>query len=192
MTRHRRRAYLPLGGTTVACALLLGSPCGPTATTGPSAVRFRLTLGADVEPPVYVQVVGQDAQPGWVRVARSGERIYLRERCEVPDCGASPAVCGASVPVVRDVVARGATRTIDVEWDGAMSFVDPASRCERRTPVPAGDYVATFCYSRQVELAGGSDGADLQGVLRQPTCRDVPFSLPGSSDVQLSLTSATF
>ena len=174
-------------------ALMRANTCGPTGTSGSAGVRLALTLGAGVRAPVYVQVTSEDDQPGWVRLTRMGERIHLRERCEVPDCGRAPAVCGAAIPLVRDIGVNSGPRAIDVQWDGTMSVVDPAAACETREAAPAGDYVATFCYSRRADLADNATGGrDVQGVLLQPTCRAVSFSLPREGEVVVSIPNDSF
>lgn len=171
-------------------ALTAAAPRAPASAASP--VRFVFRVAPGVPGPVYVQVADVDNQAGWVRVTRlagprPGERVFLRERCEVEDCGAPAAVCGAGLPLVRDVAAGA--RAVEYRWDGATSAVDAATHCETRRPAPPGRYLARFCYARRADLAEGGGapapaaGGDQQGQVAAPTCRDVPFSLPGARRV---------
>lgn len=97
----------------------------------------------------------------------SGARVDIRPRCDIADCDVPPAVCGAGIPVIRDIAAG----RIEVEWDGMMSVIDPVRACETRRPAPPGRYVATFCHSRQASFVGeGDTKVGVQGSLVQPTC----------------------
>lgn len=163
-----------LGLAVARCA---PTPAGPPG--GPRELEFVLRAGAGVAGPVYVQAVDVDNQPGWVRVTRQGEPVFLRERCDVETCGAPGGVCGAAIPLVRDVAAGG--REIVLRWDRATSVVDARAGCQTRRPAPDGAYVARFCYARRAELAEGGlvTGGDRQGQVVAPVCREVPFVLPG-------------
>jgi hypothetical protein len=113
-------------------------------------------------------------------VFRNGERVYLSERCDIVDCGAPPAVCGAPVELVRDLTLHP-QRHIDFLWDGRTNFVDSAANCELRRSAPHGYYVARFCYSREAEFgAGGDPRGDVPGRLVRPTCVDRGFTLQDS------------
>jgi hypothetical protein len=139
-------------------------------------VRFAVELGPDVQGPFYVLLTASDGAPGWIRVMRDGLPVPLRERCDIADCGADPAVCGAAVPVVRDLAAHG--RRIEMVWDGTTSVVDSAGRCERRIPAPAGTYTARFCHSIQAQPLGAPDSSgSAPGTLGELRCQERPFTL---------------
>lgn len=162
--------------------LLLGATCGPTASVESATLQLVLEAPAGGGSPVYVLVASDDDQPGWVSMASAdGERIHIRARCDIADCGKAPAVCGAAIPIVRDIAGGH----IELEWDGMTSVVDPARACETRQPAPPGRYVASFCYARQAALTGDGDAkVGVQGTLVQPTCANVPFSWPRAEAVR--------
>jgi len=142
------------------------------------SIRFAIELGRGVEGPVYVMLNDEDDQPGWVRSFRDGERMYLRERCEIEDCGVPPVVCGAAIPLVRDIKGTASLTSIEFVWDGMTSVLDPASGCETRRPAGAGDYVARFCFSRRAEFyAEGDPTVAIPGGLVDPTCVERRFTL---------------
>lgn len=171
-----RAAAAALFATLVAS---LGCARTPGARSDPAvSIRFAIAMESDAIGPVYVALAGADGAAGWVRVTRGGERIFLRERCDIADCDAPPAVCGASIPLVRDIGGGGGPRSVELVWDGMTSVVDSASRCETRRPAPPGEYVARFCYSREADLQGGGNpAAGVPGRLTSPTCVDRPFTL---------------
>jgi hypothetical protein len=85
-------------------------------------------------------------------------------------------VCGAAIPLVRAIASSG---RVEFSWDGMESIVDDAARCATRKPAAAGQYVATFCYSRQAEITGpGNPATGIQGNLVKPVCVDKPFTWP--------------
>jgi hypothetical protein len=134
-----------------------------------------------------VNLGASDGGPGWVWAARDGRRAYLHERCEIADCGQQPAVCGAPVPLLRDL-AGGGERRVEFQWDGMISLVDSAAgRCEIRRVAPPGTYVAHLCYSRRAETQGPpSPTGVVQGRLVQPTCVERKFT-PSDREVILRL-----
>jgi hypothetical protein len=158
-------------------SLLLGATCEPIAPQQSAGARFVLEAPRG---PVYVQVATLEDQPGWIRVSHSdGQRVHLRPPCEIPECGKPPVVCGAAVPLVRDIATAG---RVEFTWDGMESIVDDAARCATRKPAAAGQYVATFCYSSQADIVGGGNPATgVQGSLVKPVCTDIPFSWPKDS-----------
>ena len=166
----------------VPTTLLLGATCGPTASMESSTLRLVLEAPVGGPSPAFVQVASDADQPGWVTLTgEDGARVYIRPRCDIADCGKAPAVCGAAIPVVRDI----ASGSIEVEWDGMTSVVNPAAACETRQPAPPGSYVATFCYAREAALMGDGDPKKgVQGTLVQPTCAKVPFTWPGAETVR--------
>jgi hypothetical protein len=130
---------------------------------------------------------GEDDQPGWVRLFRDSVRIYLRERCDIEDCGVPPAVCGAAIPLIRDITATANLTGIELVWDGMTSVLDSLSGCETRRPAGAGNYVARFCFSRRAEFEpGGDPTGSVPGTLVEPTCVEKPFTL-GDQQVVLRI-----
>ncbi|UCG87492.1 MAG: hypothetical protein JSW71_02800 [Gemmatimonadota bacterium] len=156
----------------------------PSDSAGPGAVsraaqsiRFAIELSGDASGPLYVLLNEEDDQPGWVKVFRDGDRIYLRERCEIEDCGVPAAVCGAAVPLISDVAHGRIPKGIEFGWDGLTSVLDSVSGCETRQPVSPGDYIARFCFSRAAEFEAESDPVAVPGKLIDPTCVERPFTL---------------
>lgn len=169
---------------------LLGGTCGPTSTVDAETLRFVLVARTAGRGPLYVQASPSDDQPGWIRLSRAdGQRVYLRPRCEIPDCLKPSVVCGMAVPTVRDIFTKG---SVEFEWDGSESVLDPASGCQTRRSAPAGSYVASFCYARQATTTGeGNPEVAVQGVLVAPVCKDVPFQLPTSGEVRFQVASSS-
>ena len=142
------------------------------------AIRFAVEVVSDVSGPIYVLLNDEDDQPGWIQVFRDSERIYLRERCEIEDCGATPVVCGAAIPRIRDIAGGEERVPVEFEWDGMTSVIDPISECETRVPAPLGNYIARFCYSREAEFEGRGDPTRaVPGGVVHPTCVERPFTL---------------
>ena len=168
---------------------LSAAQCPTAAPEVAAATRFRLTASNAARAPVYAQVTTQEDQPGWIEVSHAGgARVYLRARCEVPDCGRPEISCGAAVPLVRDI-ARG---SIESEWDGTESIFDGSSGCETRRPAPPGRYVAKFCYAHEAAIVAGSGSPEgVQGTIERPLCTDVPFTLPGAGVVSFTVPAGT-
>lgn len=164
MTRLVRAA---LAALVPGCAVRARAP-------EPAPITFAIEV-ANAAGPVYVMLGGSDDQPGWVSVTGPAGRVYLRERCEIEDCGAPPAVCGAALPVIRNIGAGAAVRRVELTWDGMTSELDVDARCERRRPAPPGAYVARFCHAREADLEGTAPVQS--GRLVRPTCVDRPFTL---------------
>jgi hypothetical protein len=170
-------------------AVLTASACarggaGPAVQEASGAVRFAIELGAEAGGPVYVLLTASDGAPGWIRVTREGRPVALRERCDLPECGADPAVCGAALPMVGDLAGRG-ERRVELVWDGTTSVVDSARQCERRVAADPGGYVARFCYSTEAQPQGPPDSTGaMPGRLGAVTCREMPFTL---SDREVTL-----
>jgi hypothetical protein len=124
-----------------------------------------------------VLLTASDGAPGWIRVTLDGKPVPLRERCDIADCGTSPAVCGAALPMVRDLAGRG-ERRLELVWDGMTSAVDSTAQCERRVPAAPATYTARFCYSTEAQTQGPADSTGaMPGRLGQLTCRERPFTL---------------
>lgn len=174
--------FFTISTLLVSPMLLLGATCGPTAAVESNTLRLVLEAPVGGGAPVYVQVASDDDQPGWVRLAgEDGERVYIRPRCDIADCGKAPAVCGAAIPIVRDIAGGD----IEIEWDGMTSVIESAGACETRQPAPPGRYVATFCHARDAAVTGeGDKKVGVQGTLLQPTCTNVPFSWPRAEAVR--------
>ena len=151
----------------------------------PVSIRFAIELTNGTDGPIYVSLTGASNQLGWVTATRDGERIYFGERCEIEDCGAPPAVCGAAIPMVRNI-AIDEDRTIAFVWDGLTSAIDPSLQCERRQPAPPGSYVARLCYARETTIQRGDAPGPMAGSVRNPTCVDRPFTL-GDREVVLKI-----
>lgn len=161
---------------------LLGSTCGPTTPADSVPTRFILEAG-NTTAPLFIRVATDDAQPGWISITHAdGRRLYLNSRCDIGDCGKPPAVCGAAIPIVRDIATTG---SIEFTWDGLDSSLDATSGCERREAAAAGAYVASFCYARSASVTGtGNPATGVQGTLNQPACATVPFTWPASAAVR--------
>jgi hypothetical protein len=151
-----------------------GTPAAERATS----IRFAIELTADAEGPIYVLLSGADDQPGWIRASHAGARVYFKERCDIPDCGVDPAVCGAAIPLVRNLASSADERSIEFVWDLTTSVRDSVSGCETREAVPPGTYTARFCFSREAELQGQGDVTrGVMGRVVSPTCVDREFTL---------------
>ena len=149
-----------------------------TSSGSSVSIRFAINVDGDVKGPIYVLLHGEDDQLGWVKVFRDGERIYFRERCEIEDCGVPVAVCGAAIPLVRNIAGGGDRSSVEFVWDGMTSVLDPLSGCESRHPAPPGSYMAQFCFSREAEIEGDGDPARaVPGRLIRPMCMEKPFTL---------------
>ncbi len=168
----------PTVSTLLGLTLVMGCGGGTPAVETPTSIRFAVEPADGVEGSFYVLLNGEDDQPGWVRVFHNRERIYLKERCEIPDCGVSADVCGAAIPFVREIAAVAGGEATEFLWDGMTSVLDSAGECETRATAPPGEYVAQFCYSRTADIQGQGDVArGVMGRVVAPTCVDVPFSL---------------
>lgn len=150
----------------------------------PEVFRIALEVSNDVPESIYVQLNGDDGQPGWVVVRRGEDRMWFEARCEIEDCEEPSGVCGAALPRVRDITGGTRTGSIELFWDGVTSVRDPERGCERRVPAPPGDYVATFCWSLRAEFEGAGDPEEaIGGRVVDPTCVDVPFTFPDDEEV---------
>jgi hypothetical protein len=173
----RARLALCLATTAV-----LVSACSRKNPTPAAATTIGFTIDASrVEGgPFYVMLNSASDQPGWVSVTGPGGRAYFRERCDISDCGAPAAVCGASIPIIQNIGPGAANRSVTTTWDKTTSVVDAALQCERRQPAEPGAYIARFCYSREAEMTDGKPT-----MIVRPTCVERPFTL---NDRQVTLT----
>ncbi|HSG48415.1 MAG TPA: hypothetical protein VLA43_11420 [Longimicrobiales bacterium] len=172
----------------IAAGLVIGGAWACTSmsaseTHAPVPARFILEAPGGGSGTVWVQLNDALDHPGWVRVAHaSGERVYLEERCDVEDCGQPGGVCGMAFPMVLSLSAAGA---VEYEWDGRRSVVDAAAQCEILEPAPPGEYRATFCWGSDVsDLGQGDPARGVPGMLQDPVCQVVTFTLPGDTEVR--------
>jgi hypothetical protein len=151
-----------------------------------TSIRFAIELAPGTAGPVHVLLDRSDAQPGWVEVTRDGIRVYLRERCDIEDCGVRAAVCGMAIPVVRDLAATEG-RLVELVWDVATSVLDTPAGCERREAASPGVYIARFCYSPRAEYGGPPTLPGIPGDrLVDPMCVERSFT-PEDREVVLRL-----
>jgi hypothetical protein len=143
-----------------------------------TAIHFAIEVTANTPGPIYVLINDEDSQPGWVQAFRGVHRIYLRERCEIEDCANRGVVCGAAMPMVKDIADPERTGLIELTWDGTDSAVNAVSRCETRQPAESEDLIARFCYSREADLRETGDlNLGIPGLLIRPICVERPFTL---------------
>lgn len=181
---------LPLATCLGAC--IAASACVGTNHVGdrePAAgTRFAVEVAEGAESPLYVAVVTESEPLGWLRVFRRGERVYMEPRCEIPDCGEEPAVCGAALPMVREVSGSGPGAAVEYVWDGTESTFTGADGCEGRRPAPEGEYVARFCYATRAAIEGeGVATAGVMGHLVDPTCVERSFRFPEDDEVVVEI-----
>lgn len=158
--------------------LAIGCAGRTGAAKSVDSIRFAIEVSDEVAGPIYVRLHGEDGQLGWVMAFRDGERIYFRERCEIGDCGAPVAVCGAAIPLIRNIAGGRDRRSIEFAWDRLTSVRDSLSGCETRHPALPGAYIARFCFSREAEFQGDADPTRaVPGRLIHPVCKEQPFTL---------------
>ncbi len=165
-----RRAAGPLGAFALAALAASGCARGAAPPAAPSDVITFAIEASGATTPLFVQVNGDSDQPGWVTVRNSAGPVHLQTRCDIALCGADPAVCGISIPSVRDIGVGAATHTIETTWDRRTSVEDTALRCQQRLPAPAGEYIARFCHGRNAEA----------GRVVRPACVERTFTLDDS------------
>lgn len=159
-------------------AALPGCAAAPPTPVAGTGTRFVIEAGPAAGGPVYVLIEASDGQPGWLTVSGAAGGVHLRDRCEIADCGLPPGVCGASLPLVRNIGAGGTDQRIEATWDGRRSVIDTVAACERRLPAPGGSYTARFCYSTEAEFTGAGDPArGAIGRLVRPVCEERHFTL---------------
>ena len=150
-------------------------------------VRFTLERPPRTADAVYVSINDEGGQPGWIRVFHGTDRIYLKERCEIEDCGRRAVVCGMAIPMIQQIGEGAGSGSVEVIWDGTTSVFNSTSGCEIRQPSPEGQYKARFCYAFEAEFEPTSDPAQpVPGRLIQPTCVEQSFTLP-TSEIGLRL-----
>ena len=141
-------------------------------------IRFAIEVASNVAGPIYVLINDENDQPGWIRAFRGADRVYFRERCDIEDCARRAIVCGAAMPMIKNIASQAQIGLTEFIWDGTTSVVDTVSGCETRQPALSGNFIARFCYSREAEFEGDSDLAlGVPGRLVRPTCVEKPFTL---------------
>lgn len=144
----------------------------------PRSVSLGLRFGSDIPEHAYVQSGDAYGLPGWVSIRKGDEGKVLWDRCDVPVCGQSTGVCGQALPQVQDLTGGYTwTGAAWVTWDGRFRVLDEANQCWKHVAADPGEYTARFCLGFQVE--GEYPG---QTVVN-PTCFDVPFTLPADQVV---------
>lgn len=178
---NRRSLRYGVSSVLLALGLILGIGCAGRTGAGKLvdlSIRFAIEVDDHTAGPIYVLLNGGDGQLGWVTAFQDGERIYFRERCEIADCGAPVAICGAAIPLIRNIAGGGDRGSIEFVWDGMTSVRDSLFGCETRRPAPPGEYIARFCFSREAVFEGDGDPTRaVPGRLTHPTCLEQPFTL---------------
>jgi hypothetical protein len=153
-------------------------------------IRVAIEVSNDVPESIFVQVSDALGQPAWVRLEHEGVGYFLNERCDVPRCDApGEGVCGASEPRVRDITGGLSFGTHALLWDGEVSRLSADGACETRGPAPAGAWKATLCWSLSATFTGPGDATGTRpGEVGPTVCNDVPFTLPGDTEVLLRLS----
>lgn len=157
------------------------TPSKPGLPT-PVSFGFRLPYANEAPPWVYIQTGDALGLPTWVQVRRAdggvpGARISLFDRCDIPVCGeVGGGPCGAALPQSYRVDSALVWRmSVWLTWDGYAREVSADAPCLVRVPAPSGPYVATFCFSSDVDAdTGESWGLDcFQEAFELPTDRQV-------------------
>ena len=134
----------------------------------PAPVVFGIEFLSDVTEDFFVQTITGSGYPGWVSIRHAnGDPVSWFFDC---------CTCGSSLPEFSNL-------TGGTEYDGSIYLTwygdEYAEACEAtRSPVEAGNYVATFCYGYQLE-----DG----GAIVSPTCEERAFSYPQNQEVVLQV-----
>jgi hypothetical protein len=167
-------------------------PPAPDAAVPPigDGIRVALEVSNDVPESIFVQVSDALGQPAWVRLMHDGAEYFLNERCDVPRCDTpGEGVCGASESRVRDITGGTSAGVHALQWDGTVSRISADGACETRGLAPAGEWKATICWSLTATFSGPGDAtASRPGEIGTPICNDVPFTLPGDTEVVLRLS----
>lgn len=159
------------GGASAAASNTPGASTTAPAEYG--AVRFAIVADASHRGDAWVQVSDEGSQPAWITLMRGTERVWINERCELPDCGQEPAVCGAGIAMVRNIGGGAVERTIELTWDGKTS-VRTSAGCEvrERVQASAGALTARICWSTRAERQGGGGPMMGPGRVVNATCAE--------------------
>lgn len=150
--------------------------CGGGTCRLPELV-FELSYATDTPGGSDVIYAQNGAEPEWIRIFdATGAEVRARASCGLcpcDSCGNCP-ICGQGIPLAEPLQAGQAARW---RWD---TQTHPLSRCatggaacEASLTLPAGTYVARFCYGRSI-IGVGPGGTQVQDVV----CQDVPFRWP--------------
>lgn len=150
--------------------------CGGGTCRLPELV-FELSYATDTPGGNDVIYAQSGAEPEWIRIFdATGAEVRARASCGLcpcDSCGNCP-VCGQGIPLAEPLQAGQSVRW---RWD---TQTHPLSRCatggaacEASVTLPAGTYVARFCYGRSI-IGIGPGGTQVQDVV----CQDVPFRWP--------------
>ncbi len=181
----RRRRPLPISilALLALAACAAGEPEPSVAGGDGDGVSLVLSLPQDAGGPIWLQESDAESQPRWVAVRGAGpdnSRVFLRERCAIPDCQGDGGVCGMALPVVRRLDPGDSIR---FGWDGRTSRTLSGRRCEVREAVPDGTYEVEFCWTHQEPEPASNpiDGPDLVDV----TCATRTIEMPGARRVSM-------
>lgn len=157
------------------------------APPGSTSVTFRLSYESDVPDSIFVQSGTESGGQGWVtiRTAAGAPLTFVHDCgvCNCDECGAC-AVCGIGQPVVTEI---GRGMHLDWTWDARLfaAGVCPGNglACETGSALPAGNYVARFCWS------WSADGVGPGHHIGPVSCADEPFTwpLPAAAPVEHAL-----
>ena len=145
-------------------------------------IRFRLEL-EDGAPAAYIQRWPTDA-PHVVIDDADGEFTGFNPGSIFKPCDA----CDPDPDCAERVPTVGAVGQVDdLIWSQTWWRTDTpdGDDCARPAPFPDGNYLATFCFSREAELDGAFDDDGLApGVIGESVCLDpVAFTIPAAGDV---------
>lgn len=174
---------LRLWSSLVLLVVVLLAACGDDravvavdATPAPDRLTFRLSYRSDVPDSIYVQDGTEAGGQAWLTVRPvGGDALAILDDCGRCDCASCDAcaVCGIGLPVVVEIPHD---THLDWSWDTAVyrpgTCPTSGQSCEHAEPLPAGDYLARFCWSFQ------SDGVGPGHHVGPLTCADEPFPFP--------------
>ena len=140
------------------------------------SVRFRMSYQSDVPDSIFVQSGTELGGQGWLSVrSPGGSDLAILDNCGLCNCDSCDPcpVCGAGQPEVTEILRGG---HLDWTWDGHVfalaTCASGSNACEDARMVPAGRYLAHFCWSFT------SDGVGPNHHVGPLTCADEPFMLP--------------
>lgn len=174
--------------------MLLAACAGgePAATARPGPVTFRAVVPDTAEGAYWVQLNTESEPVAWLRVTFTGEPVHVTPRCEIPDCGRPPAVCGAALP--RATRLRPGD-SLSFTWNGEVSTFStsegPTGTCERRETALPGNYTAEMCYAtRMIPLHPDKELTrdTVIGFVHGAVCLKQTFTVPGPRLVEIGLT----